>query len=419
MVCESVLKTVGKRKMRSCARWALLSWFLLLLACSEDTQDVNEERLQWISSLFTGVEQHQNFNRAHQVFPTTQLVPSSTPLVFDQGSPSTLPEAFNFQGEEVLVEEFLSRTDTSALLILHNSEITYENYWLSGGEDVQWISMSVAKSFISALLGIAIEQGYINSVSESVTDYVPQLKNSAYDGVSIKNILQMSSGASWNEDYGDPNSDINRSARILAVGGSLDEFSASLVNELPPGTYNRYNSTDTQVLGMLLREAVGRPVSQYMQEELWSPMGAESAAYWLLDSEGMEMAYGGLNATARDYAKLGELYRQKGSINGRQVVPSGWIDASITPDADHLLPGDNPLSDFPLGYGYQWWIPDNSGDYAAIGVYNQFIYVSPASGMVVVKLSANSAYGVSEEASAQSEFESIAFFKALAQKKRP
>ncbi len=416
---ESVLKTVGKRKMRSCARWALLSWFLLLLACSEDTQDVNQERLQWISSLFTGVEQHQNFNRAYQVFPTTQLAPSSTPLVFDQGSPSTLPEAFNFQGEKVLVEEFLSRTDTSALLILHNSEITYENYWLSGGEDVQWISMSVAKSFISALLGIAIDQGYINSVSESVTDYVPQLKNSAYDGVSIKNILQMSSGASWNEDYGDPNSDINRSARILAVGGSLDEFSASLVNELPPGTYNRYNSTDTQVLGMLLREAVGRPVSQYMQEELWSPMGAESAAYWLLDSEGMEMAYGGLNATARDYAKLGELYRQKGSINGRQVVPSGWIEASITPDAAHLLPGDNPLSDFPLGYGYQWWIPDNSGDYAAIGVYNQFIYVSPPSGMVVVKLSANSAYGVSEEASAQSEFESIAFFKALAQKKGP
>ena len=109
---------------------------MLLQACSEDTQDVNEERLQWISSLFTGVEQHQNFNRAYQVFPTTQLAPSSTPLVFDQGSPSTLPEAFNFQGEKVLVEEFLSRTDTSALLILHNSEITYENYWLSGGEDV-------------------------------------------------------------------------------------------------------------------------------------------------------------------------------------------------------------------------------------------------------------------------------------------
>ena len=418
MVCESVIKTLDKRKMRSCAGWALLCSLLLLLACSEDNQDVNQERLQWISSLFTGVEQYQNFNRAYQVFPTTQLTPSRTALVFDQGSPWTLPEAFNFQGENVLVEEFLSRTDTSALLILHNSEITYENYWLSGGEDVQWISMSVAKSFISALLGIAIEQGYINSVSESVTDYVPQLKNSAYDGVSIKHILQMSSGASWNEDYGDPNSDINRSARILAVGGSLDEFSASLVNELPPGTYNRYNSTDTQVLGMLLREAVGRPVSQYMQEELWSPMGAERAAYWLLDSEGMEMAYGGLSATARDYAKLGELYRQKGSINGRQVVPSRWIQASITPDADHLLPGDNPLSDFPLGYGYQWWIPDNSGDYAAIGVYNQFIYVSPASGMVVVKLSANSAYGLSEEASAQSEFESIAFFKALAQKKR-
>ena len=207
--------------------------------------------------------------------------------------------------------------------------------------------MSVAKSFISTLIGIAIEQGHINDVNDPVTVYVPQLKGSAYDGVRIKDVPQMSSGARWNEDYSDPNSDVMRSARILAAGGSLDEFTASLTNELEPGTFNRYNSTDTQVLGMLLREATGASVTQYMQQVLWGPIGAESDAYWLLDSENMEMVYAGLNATARDYAKLGELFRLEGQVNGRQLVPSTWVRASTTPDAPHLLPGDNPLSDFP------------------------------------------------------------------------
>jgi CubicO group peptidase (beta-lactamase class C family) len=200
---------------------------------------------------------------------------------------------------------------------------------------------------------------------------------------------------------------------ILATGGSLDEFTSSLKNELMPGTFNRYNSTDTQVLGMLIREATGSSVTEYMQEMLWSPLGAENNAYWLLDSENMELVYAGLNATARDYAKLGELYRLEGNINGKQIVPSSWISASIKPDAPHLMPGDNPLSDFPMGYGYQWWIPDNSGDFSAIGVYNQFIYVSPKNNMVIVKLSANRVYGINDEVSKQSEFEAISFLKAV------
>lgn len=275
------------------------------------------------------------------------------------------------------------------------------------------MSMSVAKSFISALIGIAIEQGHISDVHDSVTVYVSQLKGSAYDGVRIKDVLQMSSGARWDEDYSDSNSDVMRSASILAAGGSLDKFTASLTNELEPGTFNRYNSTDTQVLGMLLKEATGASVTQYMQQVLWGPIGAESDAYWLLDSENMEMVYAGLNATARDYAKLGELFRLEGQVNGRQLVPSTWVRASTTSDAPHLLPGGNPLSDFPLGYGYQWRIPDDSGDFTAIGVHNQFIYVSPDNGLVVVKLSANRNYGMSDATSAQSELETLSFLKAL------
>ena len=389
---------------------AIFSLFMFTVAYSNN---VNEERLRFVGSLFTGEEQYQNLNRVYEIFPTSKLSHSSKPLVFKKGAPLELPSNFIFEDKVVKVDEYLSRTDTSALLILKDGKISYENYWLTGGKNVQWISMSVAKSFISALIGIAIDQGHIKSLEDEVTDYVPQLKNSAYDNVRIKDILQMSSGASWNEDYSDPNSDINRSSKIFAIGGSLDEFSASLKKELKPGSYNRYNSTDTQVLGMLLREATRTSVTKYMQEMLWHPMGAQDSGYWILDSKNMEMAYAGFNATARDYAKLGELYRLGGKINGKQIIPRDWVKASVKPDAPHLMPGDNPLSDFPLGYGYQWWVPDLSGDFSAIGVYNQFIYVSPKSNIVIVKLSANSIYGTSEALSTLSELEAIEFFKTI------
>ena len=389
----------------------ILSLFFMA-SCSDQNQD--EERILWVSSLFSGSDQYQKFNRVYELFPTSNLAPSNNPSSFEIESMIELPNSFVYESRSVDVNEYLDRTDVSALLILKDGKIRYENYWLTGGREVKWISMSVGKSFVSALIGIALDQGHIKSIQDPVSIYVPQLKDSAYDGVSIKDILQMSSGASWNEDYGDPNSDINRSVRIFALGGSLDEFAASLTNENEPGTFNRYNSTDTQVLGMLLREATGTSITEFMQEMLWDPIGAEDNAYWLLDSENMEVAYGGLNATARDYAKLGELYRLRGRMNNKQIIPEKWVDESVRPDAPHLMPGENSMSDYPLGYGYQWWIPDESGDYMAIGVYNQFIYVSPKNNSVVVQLAANKIYGVDAIETTVSEFESIAFLRTLA-----
>ena len=403
-------KKINKMKTKNLITLTIM--FIFIMSCSQ--KNIQEVRSNWVSSLFSGTDQSQKFNRVNEYFPTSQLYSSKTPLNFENGAPLDLPIEFRFQSQSVNVNEYLNRTDVTALLILKDGKIRYENYWLTGGEQVKWLSMSVGKSYISALIGIALDQNYINSIEDPVTMYVPQLKQSAYDGVRIKDILQMSSGASWNEDYGDPNSDINRSVRIFALGGSLDEFAASLTNENKPGTFNRYNSTDTQVLGMLLREATGISVTQYMQKMLWDPIGAEDDAYWLLDSEDMEVAYGGLNATARDYAKLGELYRLKGKLNGKQILSSDWVNASIKPDAPHLMPGENILSDYPLGYGYQWWIPDTSGDFMAIGVYNQFIYISPNNNTVIVQLAANKKYGVNTDETTLSEFESIEFFKTIA-----
>lgn len=371
-------------------------------------------RVQVVSALFTGAEQAQNFNRMHRMFPVKTMAAAPQPRPFGVGSPIELPGDFTYRGEVVETSGFLARTDTGAVLVIKDGQITFEQYWLTGGQRQTWLSMSVAKSFISALIGIAVEQGHIRDINQPITDYVPELVGSAYNNVSIKDVMQMSSGASWNEDYGDPESDISRFGRIFALGGSMNAFAATLESEFPPGTYNRYNSTDTQALGMLLTNAVGRPISEFMTEVLWHPMGAENQAHWLTDSEEMEMAFAGLNATARDYAKLGEIYRLGGLFNGRQIVPAQWVKDSITPDAPHLIAGDNPASDWPLGYGYQWWIPEgDQGEFMAIGVYNQFIYVAPQSNMVIVKLSANSAYGTPADEDASSEFESIEFFREI------
>jgi hypothetical protein len=375
-------------------------------------QELN--RISFAASLFSGAEQYENFNRMAELYPTAIMSAARQPYEFPQGKSIELPRSFEYRGKSVNTEAFLTETDTSALLVIANGQIRFERYMLTGGRKVNWLSMSVAKSFISAAVGIAVGEGYIESIEEPITQYVPSLAGSAYDGVRIKDILQMSSGARWNEDYSDPKSDINRFGRIMAIGGSMNKFAATLEREHKPGTINHYNSTDTQVLGMLLRQSTGRTITDYMTEKLWHPLGMESDAYWMLDSENMEMAFGGLNATARDYAKLGELYRLGGRWNGRQIVPRAWVHASVTPDAPHLTPEAKAESDFPVGYGYQWWIPaGDEGEYTAIGVYNQFIYVNPSREVVIVKLSAFSDYATSLDDSAYREIETIEFFRAI------
>ncbi|WP_422363469.1 serine hydrolase domain-containing protein [Pyruvatibacter mobilis] len=374
----------------------------------------NIDRATTVATLFTGEEQYQNFHRMDDMFPVNRLPASDRPYDFPDGDKITLPATFTYKGETVDTEKFIELTDTGALLVLRDGKVIYENYWLTGGREEQWLSMSVAKSFISTLVGIAVEEGHIESIEQPVTAYLPDLAGSAYDGVRIKDILQMSSGAAWNEDYSDPDSDINRFGRIFALGGSLNDFMATLEREREPGTYNHYNSTDTQVLGALVVAATGRSIADYMTEKLWQPLGAESDAFWLTDDEGMEMAFGGFNATARDYAKLGELFRKGGEWRGEQLVPADWAKAAVTPDAPHLLPEAENGIPFPLGYGYQWWVLDSTeGEFSGIGVYNQFVYVNPAKDVTIVKLSAFSDYAKDLEQTSYREEETFEMFRAI------
>ena len=372
------------------------------------------ERVYFATRLFSGAEQYETFPRVREIFPTSTMPASNTPAPFPAGEPLQLPDNFNFRGKSVPVEKFLAETDTAALLVVEDGQIRFEEYWLTGGPNAHWLSMSVAKSFVSALVGIAVAEGTIGSIEEPITQYVPELAGSAYDGVRIKDVLQMSSGARWNEDYSDPNSDVNRFGRVFALGGSANAFAGTLTREHSPGTFGRYNSADTQALGMLLVNATGKPLTTYMNEKIWAPMGAESTGHWLLDDEGMELAFAGLNATARDYAKLGEIYRRGGRFNGKQIVPEVWVEDSLTPDAAHLMPGEDNSMFFGLGYGYQWWIPESlEGEFSAIGVYNQFIFVNPTARTVIVKLSANSEYGLTNTEESYRENETIEFFRAI------
>ena len=347
-------------------------------------------------ALFTGAPQHEHFDRLYRLIPSSRLAASATPHRFPDGDPVGLPASFDFAGATIDTEEFLDVTDTAALLVLRDGEVVHEQYRLTGGRDVQWISWSVAKSFVSALVGIAVQHGHIRSIDDPISDYIDADPGSAYDGVRIKDVLQMSSGARWNEDYSDPTSDVVRLGAAMAPGGSLDRFVASAAPESAPGTVCQYNSTDTQALGALLVRATGRSITDFMQEHLYEPLGMESDGYWLLDPTGREMAFGGVNLTARDFAKLGELYRRGGEWNGRQVLPAEWVAASIVPDAPHLECGRPVIAGerLPEGYGYQWWlIPGGLDQYSAIGVYNQWVFVSPRDNVTIVKLSATRTYG--------------------------
>ncbi len=330
-----------------------------------------------------------NFSNMQSMAPTVVIEKSGPQHVFGH-EPQSLPASYIYNGENKSLQDFLTRSSTTALLVIKGNDIAFEDYYQGTTEFDQRISWSMSKSFLSALFGIAIEEGHIKSIHELVTAYVPELKGSGYDGITIKNVLQMSSGVAFNENYQDFFSDINRMGRLLALGGSFDEFAGSLVNECEQGTYMHYVSMDTHVIGMVLRKATGRPVAEYFKEKLWSKMGTEQDAYFITDSTGEPMVLGGLNMLTRDYAKLGKLFMDDGRWNNQQLVPMNWVKDSVTPDAPHLIPGKRDSAKLTLGYGYQWWLPENANEeFMAIGIYDQFIYVNKKANVVIVKNSAN------------------------------
>ena len=347
-------------------------------------------------SLLSAQGRVESFRDLGQHLPSVPVTAGTRTHEFAESHPNqsmsfTLPESFVVENEEFDTGEFVSESTTTTLLVVHENTIVYERYFRGYDRHDRPTSWSMAKSFVSPLIGQAVERGDIRSIDDRVTEYAPELAESGYEDVTIRDALTMSSGVQFSETYWNPFADVYRMP-VLALlrGGSIRDYIVDLESRREPGTYHDYISSDTVVLSWVLEEATEERYARLLERDLWQPAGMESDATVNVDSTGTPFASFGINATARDYARFGLLYLNDGRMDGRQVVPGDWVRRSVVPEAPHLQPGwDNPLSCCPSGYGYHWWIPPQpDNDFAAMGIFGQMIYVHRPSRTVIVKTGA-------------------------------
>ena len=310
------------------------------------------------------------------------------------------PLAVSIEGDngKLSLDDVLSKTRTNGFLVIKNGKVVMERYFNGADAQTHFTSWSVAKSFTSTLVGLALADGKIKDLQTPASDYIPQLKGSGYDGVSIKNIREMSSGIDFTEDATPTHrSDVMYMWQNILVNedGRLNDYAASLKRAEEPGSRFVYRSVDAQVLGWLVKNVTGKSPSDYLSERIWQPLGMESDATWITDRpgpDGMEATYCCVNATLRDFGRFGLMLAHHGMWNGKQIVPAAWIDQATTPQ-DHQVQFGQLIPGYPFGYGYQWWLPqDPPGSYAGEGVYFQFLYVVPQDDLVIVKMSAADKY---------------------------
>jgi CubicO group peptidase (beta-lactamase class C family) len=324
--------------------------------------------------------QVNTFRNIDRLFPTRTV---------RHGKPRPLPEDlvsmddFRFAyGEETYdLYDVLSLNRVSGLLIVTDGVIRFEKYLLGNTPDTRWMSMSVVKSITATLIGAAIHDGHIGSIDDPIVDYLPQFEGSAYDDVTVRHLLQMSSGVAWNETYTDPGSDRRQmlEAQIAQEPGAILDLMAALPRAAPPGTRWNYSTGETHIAGALLHAAVDKPLADYLAEKVWAPAGMEADANWWLESPGgLEVGGSGLSARLRDYARFGLFLLADGVIDGQRVLPEGFIDAATSPKTI----GGNAID-----YGYMFW-PLHGESYAAIGIFGQFVFVDPESQLVVAMWSA-------------------------------
>jgi CubicO group peptidase (beta-lactamase class C family) len=306
----------------------------------------------------------------------------ATPFTLKEPT-GTFEPTYTVNGQTWSLDEYLKQADVTGFLILKDDQIVYEKYLHGAVPDDRFISFSMHKSITSVLVGVAVSEGRIKSVDDPVTNYLPELKNTTYKDVTIKNLLQMATGVRYDEEYRNPTSDVHRVVYAWIRGDesflSMIAAFAAREPERKPGTQFDYQSIDTQVLSAVLAKVVGMPVHQYTEEKLWKKIGAQSDAF-IFQSEKQPdtCGFGCFNATVRDWARFGLMAMNYGQIGGTRIVDDRWIRDSTTPPS------------YNNGYGYQWWLNANSPDRAfrAVGIYGQTIYINPAKHVVVVQLSA-------------------------------
>lgn len=329
------------------------------------TQD-DAARLRQVGAavLFWSQEERlRNFPAMEKIFPGNTVRAGGKVKPLPEGTPLPIAAAD--------VDAFMAAQNVAGLLVLQDGKIRLERYALGYSREGRWTSFSVAKSVTSTLVGAAIRDGYIKSLDEPVTKYIPDLAGGGYDGVTIRQILTMTSGVRWNEDYTDPNSDVARMFAEAVPAGQdpTVAYMRKLPRADPPGSKFVYKTGETNLIGVLVRRATKKKLADYLSEKIWRRYGMERDAFWMTDQSGAEVSGCCLSVSLRDYARIGQMTLE----GGKGIVPDGWFADATKTHATH--PGG--------GYGYQWWtIP--GGYYAAQGIFGQVILVDPASKLVMV-----------------------------------
>lgn len=367
--------------MRTGLKWAFRVLVVFVVAAAAIAFVKREEltRLMAVNTLFDEGKIVDNFSNMDRAFLNTPVDRGTGPVSeLPYGTEMTLPEG---------AEDWITERAVTGLVVLHDGQIVHESYHLGTEAEDRRISWSVAKSWLSLLLGQLLDDGSLPGLDVAVLDYAPELAGSAYDGATLRHALMMRSGIEFDEDYLDYDSDINRMGRVIALGGTLDGFAASLTARRDdPGESFQYTSIDTHVVGQVIRAATGRDVASLLSDRLIAPMGLESDPYYLTDGEGVAFVLGGLNMMTRDYARMGLLVAQNGMWNGEQLVPVDWIEASIVRSAGR--PMDK------IGYGFQWWIPVGAGpgEVTARGIYGQYVWIDRERQVVIAVNGADRAF---------------------------
>lgn len=308
----------------------------------------------------------------HKKFPSRPLAAGPTHFQFQTTSNGKSPKQLN----NVPFDEYLIDNKTVAFLIIKNDTIQYEKYFRGYEKESIVPSFSMAKSVTSILIGCAIDDGLIKSVDDPITNYIPELKKNGMEKVTIKHLLQMTSGIKFNESYVNP---FGHAASIY-YGRNLRRQMGKLKLKSEPGKSFDYISGNTQLLGLILERSLkGTSITSYLQEKIWTPLGMEYDASWSIDKkkDGMEKTFCCLNARARDFAKIGRLYKNKGNWNGTQIVSQQWVEESTKRDT---------TDGSAFFYQYQWWLPTAGEDFMAEGILGQFVYVNPSKDLIIVRL---------------------------------
>lgn len=352
------------------------------------------------------------FRNIDRLFPTRTVTHGAHPRPLPP-SPAALGAVHFRDGRTSYdLEQYLDLNRVAGILVLTHGRIALERYRYGNSERTRWMSMSVAKSITSTLVGAAVAQRRVASLSDPVTRYVTSLAGSAYDDVSVRDILMMSSGVRWNETYTDSSSDRRHllEAQISQQPGSAMKLMSSLPRAARPGYVNNYSTGETQVAGEIVRNATGRPLADYLADRIWSRYAMEADARWWLDSpNGHEIGGSGFSATLRDYGRFGQFILDGGAAHGERILPKGWIRDATTPKT--LRSGT------ALPYGYFWW-PGTSpadrcdGAFEANGIFGQHIYINPAAQVVIV------VWGAQTQPTGGAVIDDWNFFDAVAEQLR-